>query len=750
MNGMLRRKLARDLRRNWQQFFAVFLMALLSSLCYVGLEGAWHGLEVSLDRSSSKADLADGWVHARTMTSAQVEQLQTLQGVKQAEAATQIWVSDISAEQTYVRLEVGAPGELSRPEVVEGESFEAAATGIWLDREYARAHDIEVGDQFAFTSSGGDHEEAVLGLVVSPEEVYFTGTPALGAPEPEHYGYGYASSGVFDQPVAANLVRFTGDTDAVIEAAPSVLGADYLIVQTSSTRTSVATAVDRVGQVRNLSYLFSGLFILLALLAMFTAIRRLVAMQRQEIAVMQALGFARRSIRGHYLAFGLATGGAGALVGALVAPGISLFVLDSQKAMFALSEWTIAYTPLSAAVVLLIAAACSGSAWFALRRPLRLRPAEGLRQAVGRARRVAVERVGGIWRSLNYGARWALRDSMLNRVRFLMGIVAAVGCMMLLFAGFGVSDSMYNQVNQMFAVERTHDQRVALAPGASTAELPVGTQLMQETVARLDGSVGDHFIYVVDPGESLRLTVDGKSVPRGDGIYVSAALAERLGLAVGAQVELALPAQQSRLEGTVVALIDTSSPQGFYVTSDFWEQQDIAFQPSIALTPAGVSLGADQYDQASQVLDRALQVDNGNRLVAGLESIFMLIRVFAIILAVVVLYSLGSLAFTERTRDYATLAVLGFSRRDLRRLVGTENGIMTVVGLLLGIPAGYWFLTVYVTMFDTPDVVYYPHITWVSVACAVGITALSALSTTIFLRRRVRSVNMVEALKGVE
>ena len=747
MTGTLGRKLRRDLRQHWQQFFAVFLMALLSSLFYIGLEGAWHGLEVSLNKSSDDANLADGWVRARAVTPAQVERLETVAGVEHVEAATQVWVT--SAAQTYVRLEVGKPGELSQPHVVEGQPVGAGESGVWLDNEYAQAHHIAVGDQFTFEADGTKNAQTVRGLVVSPEEVYFTGTPALGAPEPEHYGYGYLSDDVLD-PVPANLVRFQGDTDAVARAAPSVLGGDYLTVQTTSTRTSVATAVDRVGQIRNLSYLFSGLFIVLALLAMFTAIRRLVTMQRQEIAVLQALGFARKSIRGHYLAFGLATGGTGAVVGAMIAPAISLFVLDSQKAMFALSGWTIAYTPLSVAVVALIAVACSASAWFALRRPLRLRPAEGLRQAVGRARHVTVERVGGLWRRLSNGARWALRDSLLNRVRFLMGIIAAVGCMMLLFAGFGVSDSMYDQVNQVFAVERTHNQQLALGPGSQTADLPDGTQLLQETVARVGDSVDDHAMFAVGPGQALHLTARGGPAPQDDGIYVTAALAQRLGLARGDKITLELPAQQASLAGPVAGLIYASTPQGFYVTSDYWQRQDVGFRPSVALTPAGATLQPAQLEQAVQVLDRTVQVDNGNRLVAGLESIFMLIRIFAIILAVVVLYSLGSLAFTERTRDYATLAVLGFSRRDLRRLVGTENGIMTAIGLLLGIPAGYWFLTVYVTMFDTPDVAYYAHITWVSVTLAVVITALSALSTTIFLRRRVRSINMVEALKGVE
>jgi putative ABC transport system permease protein len=171
----------------------------------------------------------------------------------------------------------------------------------------------------------------------------------------------------------------------------------------------------------------------------------------------------------------------------------------------------------------------------------------------------------------------------------------------------------------------------------------------------------------------------------------------------------------------------------------------------VGLVPAGSTLvGAAAGSGVAQVLDRTVQVDNGTRVAKRLESIFILIRVFAVVLAVVVLYSLGSLAFTERVRDYATLSVLGFGGRQLRRLVGRENIVMTTIGLVLGVPAGLWFLSVYVTMFDRRDIAYYPTISPVSIGLAVGITAISALTTTILLRRRVRSINMVEALKGVE
>jgi putative ABC transport system permease protein len=749
VRGALARKLGRDLRRGWRQFFAVFLMALLSALCYIGLEGAWHGLEASLSRFADANALADGWVQARVIGPAQLQEFESLPGVERVEGVKQAWASDLAQDGAYVRLEAAQDTALSRPQVVEGEPIRVGGEGVWLEEKYARAHGVGVGATVNLAIGDRSTELEVLGLVISPDEVYFTGTAALGAPEPDRYGYGYANTGLLDE-APVNLARFTGDAEAVAVAAPEILGGDYLTVQTRATRASVATAFDRVAQIKNLSYLFSGLFILLALLAMFTAIRRLVAMQRQEIAILQALGFARRQIRIHYLAFGLASGGAGTLVGAAAAPGISLFVLETQKAMFSLPAWTIAYTPLSAAVAAGIVAACAVSALFAVARPLRLTPAEGLRQAVGSSRHVAAERVAPVWSRLRVGARWALREAMLHGVRFVMGVTAAVGSMMLLFAGFGVSDSMYDQVEQVFAVERTHEQRLTLNPGADLGALPDGAQLLQETSARVGADVEDVTLTVIGDGDSLHLRSKGRAAPADDGVYATEALAERLGIAPGDTLTLTVPPAEASLSVELAGLIGSSAPQGLFATDAYWERHGLDFTPTAALTPTGQRVGADAETGITQTLDRTAQIANGDWLVKGLESIFWLIRAFAIVLAVVVLYSLGSLAFTERARDYATLSVLGFSKTDIRRLVGTENATMTALGLAIGVPAGYWFLTAYVTMFDTRDTAYYAHINWPSVVAAIFITALAALSTTVLLRRRVRTINPAEALKGTE
>ena len=128
----------------------------------------------------------------------------------------------------------------------------------------------------------------------------------------------------------------------------------------------------------------------------------------------------------------------------------------------------------------------------------------------------------------------------------------------------------------------------------------------------------------------------------------------------------------------------------------------------------------------------------------------MLILAFAILLVMVVLYNLGSLNFVERSRDYATLRVLGIKNIELRRITMIENILMTLVGWIIGFPLGIWFLGQYVATFTTIQLEYTSYISGQNIAIASGIVWLVWLFTIFLVSRRIQKLDMIEALKGVE
>ncbi|WP_448062634.1 FtsX-like permease family protein [Cellulomonas hominis] len=752
-------KLLRDLRRHWPQFLAVLLMSLLSVLIYTGLEGAWNGLRTRLDQYASGTSLADVWVQTTGSSASDIEELAAT-GHLAAEGARTVQATDLAGGFLEVEVLDGASGSLSTAASTAGAEISASGDGIWLGEPYARALRYQVGDQIDLRVGGSAVTLAVLGTYFSPEKLYYTGSPSLVAPEPALYGYAAAptrSLFVSDRDLPSNLIRMrTSDVADAERTAIEVLGDDVVRVTNRSSNLAVSTAFDRVDQIRNLSVLFSSIFVLLATLAMYTSTRRLVDMQVKEIATLKALGMSRRTIGVHFALYGLLAGGVGGVAGLVIAPVMSTYVLGTQKAMISMPSWGIAYTPVPLLMLALVVAVCTGGAYLAARPALRRVPAEQLRPGVARGRRIALERIGPLWRRLSYGSRWAWRDSGTNPVRLLMGVVAVAGSIMLLFAGFGMADSMQGQVVSAFEDESTYGARVSLAPGSDPAGLAaeVGEQAQQivETIVRTDPGDGfDRVLTVLGAGDFVHLSrADGSAADR-ELVSVTEATARRLGLDVGDSIAVVLPAGGGALALPVEQVVAGSAPQGIYLSRDRWERLGQEFHASTILVGGSADIEALRASPlVTSVITRDQQRDNAEEMVRGLEGIFVLIRVFAILLTVIVLYSLGSLAFTERVRDYATLKVLGLSTGALRRLAARENIGATVIGVVAGVPAGHLFLSAYVATFSTARLEYTPQISAVSVALACSLAVVFSLATTFLLGRRVRGIDCASALKGVE
>ena len=168
----------------------------------------------------------------------------------------------------------------------------------------------------------------------------------------------------------------------------------------------------------------------------------------------------------------------------------------------------------------------------------------------------------------------------------------------------------------------------------------------------------------------------------------------------------------------------------------------------VGASPSFNTLQADK--QIDSIIKISEQQKNADEFVASLMSIFMMIIGFAVLLVIVVLYNLGSLNFVERIRDYATLRVLGFHKKELRNITMIENVITTFIGWIIGIPLGIWFLDTYVRTFSTIQLEYTSYISLGNLALASAVTWICSLTTTFLIGRRIQKVDMVEALKSVD
>lgn len=748
---ILNRKLFRDIRYNWTQFMSVFLMAALSIIVFVGLQGAWHGLKDSLNNYLAENHLPNYWIQGSYVTEEDKNKLMDISGIKKVRSGTRLQVR----QDDHHLIIDSFQNPLIDLYQVKGNKYNSqSSNGIWINKEYAKAHTLKVGDNLPLTYANKKIVLKVKGIVQSPSRIYFTGTQEFIAPNYSNYGYAYVSPKTlrksFNYVGPQNIIEIDGKHKNLRKEIEKIFGARLLTYYNRQTLPDVSTATERVGEIKNLSYLFSFIFLLLAILAMYTTIRRLITSQTGEIATLKALGFSNAKIQVHYASFGLLVGGLGTIVGTIVAPLISWYVLSTQKSMFSLPNWDISYDFSAYVVIIIVILICVLSAYLAARSGSKGLPAVYLRGAEETtARRIWLEHWQGLWKHLPYSSRWAIRDAFINRTRTLMGIIGVAGGMMLTIAGIGMPQSMTHLVDKAYNDDFSYQKRLYVNNSEAYRRThPQAKQWVQISQAHFTPDDGyNRLLIVVDHGDRVNMkTTKGGTIHNG-GLYVTHGFAKKAGIKEGEHLKVRTFGSSKQHSFKVKGIIATETNQGAYITAHTWQKAKGFYQPTTLLVGKNYQYHKNDINSTINISE---QKKNAYNFVNSLMSIFALIIMFGALLIIIVLYNLGSLSFVERMRDYATLRVLGIHKNELRTLTLVENLITTFIGWLIGIPAGIWFLGQYVDTFSTINLEYIRYYNWQTILIASLFVWICSLSTTLFISRRIKNIDMVQALKGVE
>ncbi len=116
-------------------------------------------------------------------------------------------------------------------------------------------------------------------------------------------------------------------------------------------------------------------------------------------------------------------------------------------------------------------------------------------------------------------------------------------------------------------------------------------------------------------------------------------------------------------------------------------------------------------------------------------------------LAVIVLFNLTNINIEERKREIATLKVLGYKQLEVAGFVYRELLIVAVIGILIGLPSGYYLSGF---LFDYLDFGSLGLIEWYVWVGTTGIALLSVVFADLLLFRKINKIELVSSLKAVE
>lgn len=142
-------------------------------------------------------------------------------------------------------------------------------------------------------------------------------------------------------------------------------------------------------------------------------------------------------------------------------------------------------------------------------------------------------------------------------------------------------------------------------------------------------------------------------------------------------------------------------------------------------------------------------MDSFDSFVGMMNMMIIILVLGALVLGIVVLYNLGVMSYTERYREMATLKVVGFKDKKIGQLLIGQNLWLSVIGILIGLPAGIGTLA-YLLKALAGEYEMRMAISPQTVIISVLLTAGISLLVGWMVSRKNRKIDMVEALKGAE
>ena len=577
------------------------------------------------------------------------------------------------------------------------------------------------------------------------------------------------------EPPDESGIKKLEDAIAVLREKITEIDGGAWLVRTRDDSAGYSSYDSNVGKVAALSKIFPVFFFMVALLVALTTMTRLVEENRTQIGTLKALGFSNVEILGEYMFYSLLSSALGCILGFSV--GFRLFpkaISSAYAMMFTLPEVT---TSVRHDIVLWVAPVTVGSillaTLWACWSEFRACPAKLMQpKAPAAGKRIWLEHLPFIWKRLSFTHKVTCRNLFRYKKRFFMTVIGVAGCSALLVTGFGLRDSINDIVNKQFGEIYLYQMNV----------LTDGEMLSDDLVKYLDDKeVFDGWLPYSD--ESGKVMANGKSesanieVPSDvsdfgsfislrnrktkekltlsdDGAVLTEKLCETLGVTVGDSVTLQ-NSDGREAEMKVIGITENYLTSFAYVAPGGYAN---AFGKSADFRHLLCRVGNAATDAVSEKLlgfDNVLYVnasqslkDNFADSIKSIDGVIFVLILSAGLLCMVVLYNLTNVNICERRKELATIRVLGFHPGEVSRYIFRETDALSLIGSAAGLFAGIWLHSFVVRTVEVDQVMFGRSIYPLSFVFAFAISLLFTFIVDLIMRKQIRSVDMVEAMKS--
>ena len=508
------------------------------------------------------------------------------------------------------------------------------------------------------------------------------------------------------------------------------------------------------------SGVFSGLFVFIAILSVVTTMNRFVKKERTQIGTLKALGIKRSKITRMYVNYGffisIIASVLGVLLGNLL---IGKYFLAMEMVYYEIPYYNIVTIPLVYYVAIGIIIVITSVTYLSCRKILREPAAQALR--IERPK-VKVKENGltnkKLFNKLSLSTKWNIRDIARSKARTVMAIVGIAGCTMLVVTAFGMLDSMKSYVSWEFDTINNFEYKLTLSSDYTNKQYD---EIISKYGDATSQTIGIEFknnneviikpLTINNSKELLQVT-DHNRTPftmKDEGLYITEKMSKVNNLKVGDVIEWHAIGADNWYKTKIVGLNRDPQAQQFNCTKTFFDTLDEEYKADSIYTNSDLS-NIKEIAGVNTIQTKKNLQDGMNRMLNMMYSLIAVLIGVSIILTVVIIYNLGILSFAEKEYQFATLKVLGYKYKQIKKIFIKQNIWIGIFAIIIALPLGN-YMTDYIfknAIGDTYDFeAMIKPITFMF--SAIG-TFIVVYTVNQFLARKIRKIDMVSSLKGNE
>lgn len=778
------KKLLREIKQAPLQFIALMLVIAVGAFFYSGLSAYSSKQRAYVQNYFEEHNLSDLTVLYNDISKNDIASLSKLEGISKIEARKTFEASQI-IQGNKASLHIHSlprNNTINTPTIIQGK-LPSSSNEILLDSHYANVHQYKVGDTLPLTiNKSAEHPEKRVEFTISGlgENVEYVKKNATQNHKNE--GFGYITEAAIAK--ISTLITYNElllnikqdfDIDKVgkrieeFSRANSLSYVDQISKQRSFGYAQINQTIYNNGMMSKVIPLV--LFIISAII-LFLTMSRTIDSQRNQIGTMKALGIRDSKIMMHYMGYPILVSIFGAILGCVLGsvvfiPMVTASSLNSYTlpdVTYSLS-WLSVIPPMAISSILgIISVYLSGKSILKECASQAMRP-----KPPKKMKKLLIEKIPKLWKSLSYSNKLILRNIFLNKQKAVASSVGVLVSTTLLIIALGTQASMLkiaNQINEVY----TYDLKIDYKPGINpdSLSLPSGItssfSLSSMPVEFVTENKRENATLIVTPKENKLIDYfdeHDQSIALSDtGVLVPKSFATTYNIQKGDMITFKFTAPElnnKTIKMKVEGISSQYSNPSFYITPAYLDSFSIPYIPSSLLVKGNDSTNMadvrhyfEQDQQVELISDQSDLKEVGQYMLQQNNFMFIMFLICAVILSFSSIFTISSINIYERSRELATLKVLGYQKNKINKLIFWENMILTTFAIIIAIPIGGKFYALVVNALASTHQQIPDSLNMIIIIIAIAAAYVLTILSSLVLRKKVKNINMIESLKSVE